>query len=97
MPPAERILWSKLKGRQLEKYKFRRQHSIDEFILDFYCPKAKLVIEIDGGQHYMDEDKKKDEKRDSYIKKLGLKVLRFSDRDVLKNISSVSEEVFNNL
>ncbi len=97
MTDAERLVWTKLRMKQLKNSQFYRQKIIGNYIVDFYCPKAKLVIEIDGGQHYMDEGKKKDKKRDSYIKKLGLKVLRFSDRDVLKNISSVSEEVFNNL
>ena len=97
MTDAERLIWSKLRMKQLKNCQFYRQKVIGNYIVDFYCPKAKLVVEVDGGQHYMDEGKKKDEKRDSYIKKLGLKVLRFSDRDVLKNINSVSEEVFNSL
>ena len=97
MTDAERLIWSKLRMKQLKNCQFYRQKVIGNYIVDFYCPKAKLVVEVDGGQHYMDEGKKKDEKRDSYIQRLGLKVLRFSDRDVLKNINSVSEEVFNNL
>ena len=97
MTDAERLIWMKIRRKGLKNSQFYRQKIIGNYIVDFYCPKANLVIEIDGGQHYMDEGKKKDEKRDSYIQRLGLKVLRFSDRDVLKNINSVSEEVFNNL
>jgi len=67
----------------------------DRYILDFYCPKAKLVIEeVDGGQHYMKEGTEKDQLRDAYLQERGLKVLRFSDRDVLMNISSVQQKIY---
>ena len=60
----------------------------------FYCPAAKLIIELDGGQHYSDAGKKKDEMRDNYLKHFGFTVLRFSDRDVLKNIEGVLEKIY---
>ncbi len=59
---------------------------IGNYIVDFYCPKSNLIIELDGGQHYSDEGMRKDKIRDNYLKNLGLTVLRFSDRDVFKNL-----------
>lgn len=97
MTDTETIMWLKIRRRQLKNYQFYRQKIIGDYIVDFYCPKAKLVIELDGGQHYMYKEKKKDEKRDNYLRALGLKVLRFSDRDFLKNQKEVLEEIWRNL
>jgi very-short-patch-repair endonuclease len=93
MTDAERYLWSKLRARQLEKCWFYRQKPIGDYIVDFFCPKAKLVIEVDGGQHFSGETKEYDRIRDDYIKSLGLKVLRFSNSEVLKNIEGVVERI----
>ncbi len=70
---------------------------IGNYIIDFYCPKSKLVIEVDGGQHYSDEGKEKDHIRDNYIREAGMTVIRFSDREVLKKIDSVLEEIWKQL
>jgi very-short-patch-repair endonuclease len=67
------------------------------YIVDFYCPKANLIIELDGGQHYSDEGIKKDGKRDAYMVSLGLKVLRFSDRDVFRNLNGIVEKIWEDL
>lgn len=91
---AESRLWARIRGKQLKGYQFYRQKIIGEYIVDFYCPKAKLVIELDGGQHYTEEGKEKDKIRDDYLAGAGLKVLRFSDRDVLIQISSVLEKIW---
>ncbi|MES2224322.1 MAG: endonuclease domain-containing protein [Patescibacteria group bacterium] len=72
----ERILWSKLKGKNLG-YKFQRQHSIGKYIADFYCAEKRLIIEIDGIQHNDIEDKKYDTERTRYFESLGYSVLRF--------------------
>ena len=64
---AEIILWSYLKNKQLQGYKFRRQHSISNYIVDFYCPKLRLVIELDGEQHSNKKNIKYDKKRTSYL------------------------------
>ncbi len=89
MTNAEIILWSRIKNKQLG-YKFLRQQSIGSYIVDFYCPTARLVIEIDGGQHYEGAGKEADRQRDKYLgQKLKLKVLRFTNIDVLKNIEGV--------
>jgi very-short-patch-repair endonuclease len=86
---AERKLWSKIRRKQLEGFLFYRQKVIGRYIVDFYCHQAKLVIEVDGGQHYTDAGIRKDSRRDSFLKGLGLHVLRFNDLDVLKNCDGV--------
>jgi very-short-patch-repair endonuclease len=94
MTEAERHLWSKIRRKQLQGYQFYRQKNIGNYIVDFYCPARKLVIEIDGGQHYTEAGKRKDRVRDSYLTALGLTVLRFSDTEVLKNTNSVLERIY---
>jgi very-short-patch-repair endonuclease len=93
MTDAEKLLWSKLRGRQLKGFQFNRQKPIGNYIVDFYCRKAKLVIEVDGSQHYQHDGREKDKVRDAYMSQLGLRVLRFSDRDVLVNIDGVFEVI----
>ena len=91
MTDAERYLWSKLRSKQVNVCWFYRQKPIGEYIVDFYCPRAKLVIEVDGGQHFTDDGHEYDKARDDYLNSLGLKVLRFSNSDVLTNIEGVVE------
>ena len=86
---AECKLWSLLRNRQLAKVKFRRQFAIDRYILDFYSPEYKLGIEADGGQHYSEEGRAKDELRTRRLAKYGVQILRFSDLDILNNIEGV--------
>jgi very-short-patch-repair endonuclease len=93
MTNAETKLWNCLRGKQVQLH-FRRQIPFHQYILDFYCPKANLVIEVDGGQHYTKEGIIIDQMRDSYLQQHGLKVLRVSDRDVLKNISGVQQKIY---
>ncbi len=88
---AERKLWSVLRNRQLNGIKFRRQFSIDKYVLDFYAPEYKLSIEADGGQHYKDEGIIKENVRTKALEVQGIRMLRFSDRDVLMNIEGVCE------
>jgi len=90
---AERLLWSKIRNRQIKDYRFIRQKIIGNYIVDFYCPKACLIIELDGGHHYTDDGIQKDEVRDKFLSGLGFRVLRFSDRDILKNINGVIDEI----
>jgi len=94
MTDAERVLWSKLRLKQVNGLQFYRQKVIGNYIVDFYCHKAKMVIEVDGGQHYETEGLKKDRIRDEYFKKQGLRVLRFTDLNVLKNIDGVLKEIY---
>jgi very-short-patch-repair endonuclease len=94
MTEAERLLWEKIRGKQLKGYQFYRQKTIGNYIVDFYCPKAKLVIELDGGQHYSFEGKAKDRERDGYTKDIGLRVLRFSDKEVFENTQGILERIW---
>ena len=84
--PQEIILWSRIRRKQLG-YKFRRQYSIGRYVVDFYCPERKLIIELDGWQHK--ENKQYDFGRSEYFKELGLKIIRFWNNDVNNNLSSV--------
>ena len=81
----------------MKGYQFYRQKIIGNYIVDFYCPKAKLIVEIDGSQHYDDEELEKDKIRDDYMREHELKVLRFSDREVFKNLNGVVEKIYENL
>ena len=92
MTNAERKLWNSLRRRQMQ-LNFRRQIPFHQYILDFYCQKANLVIEVDGSQHYTKKGIIRDKVRDSYLQQHGLKVLRFSDRDVLMNISGANQKI----
>ena len=93
MTNAEQLIWSKIRRKQIGDLQFYRQKNIGHYIVDFYCPKGKLIVEVDGGQHYEKAGIKKDQERDRYLQDLGLTVLRFSDIDVLKNIDGVIEKI----
>jgi len=97
MTDAERRLWSTIRMKKINSCQFYRQRIIGDYIVDFYCPRAKLVIEVDGGQHYSDDMAEVDRKRDDYLKNLGLKVLRFSNTEVLNNIEGVVESILENM
>ena len=86
--PQEIILWSKVRKSQLG-YKFRRQHSIGSYIVDFYCPTKKLAIELDGSQHKQEKNKEYDADRSKNIESLGITILRFWNNDINKNIEGV--------
>ncbi|MEA1911683.1 MAG: DUF559 domain-containing protein [Spirochaetota bacterium] len=90
---AEIRLWNYIKNKQLSDRKFRRQHSIDNFILDFYCPAEKLAVELDGGYHNIPKQAAKDKERDLILKSYGIKVLRFRNELVFKNINGVLETI----
>lgn len=90
---AEKALWEKLRGKRLEGLKFFRQYGIGPYVADFYCPQRKLVIEVDGGQHFCEEGKKYDAKREQYLSSLGIKTLRFSNLDILMNIDGTWERI----
>jgi very-short-patch-repair endonuclease len=94
---AELKLWQNLRGKRLKGYQFYRQKNIGNYIVDFYCPAGKLIIELDGGQHYAEEGIESDKIRDNYLAGLRFTVLRFSDRDVLKNIDGVLQRIYEHL
>ncbi len=97
MTDAENVLWSRIRGKQIKSCQFYRQKIIGNYIADFYSPKAKLVIELDGGQHYNREGQEKDAQRDTYMVGIGLKVLRFSDRDVFDNLDVILQEIWDQI
>ena len=80
----EAMMWKVLKNRQVSGVRFRRQFSVGAYILDFYCPELKLCIELDGAGHYNSEGLRHDYVRDKYLSELGIRVLRFENRAVLK-------------
>ena len=90
---AERVLWHQLRNKQMGGYKFFRQYGIGSYITDFYCPSLKVVIEVDGGQHYGEEGMASDRQREEFFKRAGIRVLRFSNLDVLKNMEGVFESI----
>jgi very-short-patch-repair endonuclease len=89
MMDSERVLWSRLRGKQLLGVQFYRQKPIGEYIVDFYAPKTKLVAEVDGSQHTEGEQVARDKGRDKYLAENGLKVLRFNSREVILQTDEV--------
>jgi very-short-patch-repair endonuclease len=93
MTEAEARLWYHLRRHELGGYKFRRQHPFGPFILDFYCAAANLVIEVDGGQHFQEPNLINDEERSGYLKDQGLRIVRFTNTEVLLETESVLEVI----
>ncbi len=88
---AEKLLWVELRDRGIGNFKFRRQHSIGPFIVDFCCSRARLVIEVDGPIH--DFQKSEDDARQRFLESCGLRILRFSNSEVLADVNAVSERI----
>lgn len=88
MTAAERMIWERVRGSQLG-FRFRRQHSIGDYIVDFYCPTVRLIIEIDGSIHENEQQKSHDTLRTLYLKSLGHHVLRFTNNEVQENVDRV--------
>jgi len=93
MTPAEKLLWQNLRNRKIGHYKFRRQHPIAKYIVDFYCHEAKLVVEVDGKIHLVDDNPSYDQFRSGELENMGLKVIRVSNEEVLENVSSVLAKI----
>ncbi len=93
MTDAERHLWAKIRMKQLKGYQFYRQKPIGDYIVDFFYPRVKLVIEVDGSQHSSDEMTEYDRIRDEQMRSLGLSVLRFTNTEVLTNIEGIIERI----
>ena|SRR5690606_10562172 len=89
LTPAEAFLWSKLKARQFEGKRFTRQHSIENFIVDFYCASEKLIIELDGQVHFNPDAQEYDQARTGRLNELGFTVIRFENRMVFDLLPSV--------
>lgn len=95
MPTAEIIRWAKLKNKQMQGKRFLRQYSVDQYVLDFYCPELKLAIEIDGDSHFMPGAQEQDKTRQEHIEAFGIRFLRFTNEDVCKNADGVCQTVYN--
>ncbi|MEI6826907.1 MAG: endonuclease domain-containing protein [Desulfuromonadales bacterium] len=91
--PAEIKLWSMLQHSNLGGYKFRRQHSVGFYILDFYCPSVRLAVELDGDSHFTDDAIEYDRERTAYLNALNIKVVRFLNTDVYENLNGVCEKI----
>ena len=91
MTPAERRLWQQLRANRLDNWHFRRQQIIAGFIVDFYCHRAKLVIEVDGPIH--DKQQEADAEREAILRALGLTVLRFTNRQVMNDMPAVLSNI----
>ena len=94
MTDSELKLWSRIRRKQIFGLQFYRQRPIGNYIVDFYCPKAQLVLEVDGLQHMQELAVRKDNYRDSYLKQQGIKVLKFDNLQVLKQLDAVVDKVY---
>ena len=93
MTDAERPLWKRLCKKQLDGWKFRRQHGLGDFVMDFYCPIIKLCIEVDGGIHDEPDVHLKDVRRTEFLEKQGIRVLRFKNEEIENNIDDVVNRI----
>ena len=94
MTDSERKLWSMLRGKQIMDVQFYRQKPLGPYIVDFYAPKAKIVVEVDGSEHMQESAEQKDARRDTYLKNQNLFVLRFNNLQVLQELGSVVEVIY---
>ncbi|RAI93845.1 endonuclease domain-containing protein [Algoriphagus yeomjeoni] len=95
LTPAERKLWTVLQNKQLDGYKFRRQHPLYKYIADFYCHELRLVIELDGEVREGEEQREHDINRDAVIKEYGIHILRFRNQKILSDLPKVLEQILN--
>jgi len=91
--PTEALVWRYLRNRQMLKFKFRRQYSVDKFVLDFYSPQLRLAIEIDGDVHELPEQKEYDIDRQNYIEKFAIKFLRIKNEELLGNPNKAFDRI----
>jgi very-short-patch-repair endonuclease len=94
MTDAEQRLWHCLRGKQLDGFRFRKQHPITRFVLDFYCPEVRLAIEIDGSQHNTALARASDEECTRFLKARGIRVLRCWNHEVLQDLPGVLERIW---
>jgi len=94
---AEKLLWSRLRAGRCEGMKFRRQHPVGQYIVDFVCLERKLIIELDGGQHALPGEAWKDRQRDAWLEKEGYTVVRFWDNEVLMNRNGILDAIMERL
>jgi len=97
MPKSKRLLWNRLRNKQLNGYGFRRQHSVGPYIINFYCSSAKLAIELDGDSHYLNNAQEKDRVREKFIEQFGICFLRFTNAQVSGNVDEILATILRNL
>ena len=97
MNDAERLLWSRLRAHRMDGRKFRRQHALGSYIVDFVCLDARLIVELDGDTHGNDSREALDAKRTAYLEKLGFRVIRFWNNHVFTDLDSVAGAIFEEL
>jgi very-short-patch-repair endonuclease len=90
---VEQRLWYRLRNGQIDGHQFRRQHPAGPYVLDFYCPQLRLGIELDGGQHSLAGESRRDRERDAWFATRGVTVLRFWNSDVIENMTGVLEKI----
>jgi len=90
---AEDLVWRFLRNRQMLGYKFKRQYSVDHFVIDFYCTKLKLAVEIDGASHDLPGKKEYDSDRQKYLEKFGIRFIRIKDEELLGNPNKAFERI----
>ena len=93
LTPEEAVLWTQLKGKTLDGSKWRKQHPVGNYILDFYCPEAKLCVELDGKGHYTFEGAREDEARTCFLNTCGIRVVRFENRLIWENMQGVIDTI----
>ncbi|MCR4280487.1 MAG: endonuclease domain-containing protein [Candidatus Komeilibacteria bacterium] len=95
LPPAEVLLWQYLKGRRVAGFKFRRQYSVGNYVVDFYCPRLKLAIEVDGPSHYQSEKAiAYDKQRQKFLESFGISFIRVTNHDIYSNLSGVIDFIY---
>ncbi|WP_275423383.1 endonuclease domain-containing protein [Geomonas subterranea] len=94
MTDAEQLLWYCLRRKQLSGFRFRRQHPIEKYVLDFYCPEARLAVELDGGQHNQTKNALRDRGRSDFLETQGVCVLRVWNHEVFANLEGVLERIY---
>ena len=97
MTQAEHVLWEELRKKENFKVRFKRQHPIDIFVVDFYCHKFKLAIEVDGDIHLREDIKEHDDGRSAEIESFGIKILRFTNKEVLENMEMVKKQILDEI
>ena len=93
MTEPEKRLWSRLRLRQLNSLKFRRQHGIGPYIADFYCSCKSVAVELDGDTHGEHQQENKDKRKDAYLNSLGIRVVRYTNEEVMRNLEGVLEDL----
>lgn len=94
MTDAEQLLWHCLRRKQLGGFRFRRQHPLEQFVLDFFCHEARLAVELDGGQHNEPDVRAKDDQRTAFLNNQGIQVVRFWNREVFQNLEGVLQTIY---